>query len=349
MIPVLQAAASLLALACAAPVAILAANCLAGIVPRARLPDGAAPPFAVLIPAHDEERLIADTVACVRAQLRACDTVLVVADHCRDRTAQIALAAGARVAIREGSADRGKGHALAFGRQMLRRDPRDVVILVDADCRPAPGALHRLAATAIGTGGAVQGAYLLRPLPDAAPLVRISTFAFMVKNLVRQRSLDRLWGAALLQGSGMAFPWPMFDTLPLASASLVEDLELGLDLLLAGRPVRFDEAARITSPASSPASTGTQRRRWEHGMLAAQRRYLPPLARAVLAGRLRLLGGAMLLLGAALGLVWLREGRELLPPAMIGRLPGYFLWKLPLLAQFVFARERRWVRTERQP
>jgi cellulose synthase/poly-beta-1,6-N-acetylglucosamine synthase-like glycosyltransferase len=40
---------------------------------------------------------------------------------------------------------RGKGHALAFGVAHWRSDPPEVVVVLDADCIPAPGALDLLA------------------------------------------------------------------------------------------------------------------------------------------------------------------------------------------------------------
>src|SRR4051812_37569669 len=58
-----------------------------------------APPvrFLVLIPAHDEERVIGDCLAAIAADRRPGDRVVVVADRCEDATAQIARAAGADV------------------------------------------------------------------------------------------------------------------------------------------------------------------------------------------------------------------------------------------------------------
>src|SRR5262245_4099232 len=53
--------------------------------------------FLVLVPAHDEEQVIAHGLAAIRADLRPQDHVLVVADRCTDRTAEIARSFGASV------------------------------------------------------------------------------------------------------------------------------------------------------------------------------------------------------------------------------------------------------------
>ncbi|AXB79755.1 glycosyltransferase family 2 protein [Novosphingobium sp. P6W] len=271
------------------PLFMLAAECLLGASPSVKAPYILPPPFTVLIPAHDEVAGIAAVIRAVRQQLRPCDRVLVVADNCTDDTVAMARACGADVVERNAPDLRGKAYALVYGREALRPQPTPIVIVLDADCLPARGALPRLAAHAAGKGAAVQGCYLLVGAPDATPLVRFSIFAFLVKNLVRQTGLQRLGGGALLQGTGMAFPWPMFDAAPLETASLVEDLKLGLDLRLAGRKVHFDPLAVFTSSASAESATQGQRTRWEHGSVATMVQYLPRLIGASLRGRPALL------------------------------------------------------------
>lgn len=271
------------------PLLMLAVECVVGAAPERKQYYAPPPPFAVLIPAHDEAHGIAAVVLAVRAQLRSCDRMLVVADNCTDATATLASANGADIVERNDQDRRGKAYALAHGRAALRSHPTGVVIIVDADCVPGPDALPRLAAHADRYGAVVQGCYLLNSPPTATPLVRVSSLAFMIKNLVRQRGLQRLGGGALLQGTGMAFPWPIFEQAPLETASLVEDLKLGLDLRLAGFPVRFDSHARFTSNASAQSATRGQRTRWEHGSIATALQYGPRLTLASLSGRPALL------------------------------------------------------------
>ena len=76
-------------------VLLFAAEILLGLrcpTPQAR---AYAPPFTVLIPAHDEAAVITPTLRAIAAQLRAQDRMLVVADNCSDATATIAAAQGA--------------------------------------------------------------------------------------------------------------------------------------------------------------------------------------------------------------------------------------------------------------
>ena len=78
----------------------------------------------VVIPAKDEEGLIAEIVDAVKPYG---DEVLVVDGHSRDRTRDIAIAHGARVVL-----DRGKGKGDAL-RLALDEAACDIVVFIDAD------------------------------------------------------------------------------------------------------------------------------------------------------------------------------------------------------------------------
>ena len=72
--------------------------------------------FDVFVPAHNEESIIARTVANLRGLDWPADRfrVIVIADNCGDATASIAAQAGARVFERADPERRGKGYALAY-------------------------------------------------------------------------------------------------------------------------------------------------------------------------------------------------------------------------------------------
>lgn len=260
--------------------------------------------IALLIPAHDEAGGIGPIVERLRATLHPDTRMVVVADNCSDDTAAVARAAGAEVIERSDPLLRGKGFALSFGRDHLRSAPPRAAIVIDADCTAEPGALERIAALAVATGRPVQSAYLFAARRDAAPMVQISNFAILVKNLVRQNG-DRAIGApALLTGSGMAFPWPLFDGAALATDNIVEDLALGIDLTRQGHAPIFDPAARVWTQPSTAGGTLTQRTRWENGfMTVARKQALPLVGEALRRGRPALLWTGLHLLTPPLALL----------------------------------------------
>lgn len=232
---------------------------------------------AILVPAHNEALSIAATVTALREVAPHC-RIVVVADNCTDDTADLARSAGAEVVSRYSVVDKGKGFALACGRDYLAEVPPEAVIIVDADCRLSPGSADILIARAVKGDQPVQAVNLLVAGATQSPLASISNFAMLIKNLVRARGLQRLGGGTLLFGTGMAFPWKLFATVDLATSHAVEDLQLGLSLAKQGIRVGFEDRALVTSPAASVADSKGQRSRWEHGFLqTALRNGLPML------------------------------------------------------------------------
>lgn len=227
--------------------------------------------LAVLVPAHDEASIIASTLRSVIPHLAPDDRLLVVADNCSDDTATIATKEGAEVIVRSDALRRGKGYALDCGVRHLerdRRDPPEIVVIIDADCQVGEGAIDRLARMCGRTGRPIQAMYLMHAPDEAGIKMRIAEFAWVIKNKVRPLGLRRLGLSCQLMGTGMAFPWACISSANLASGHIVEDLQLGVDLALAGTPPLFCPGALVSSHfPSSEQGIASQRVRWEHGYL----------------------------------------------------------------------------------
>jgi cellulose synthase/poly-beta-1,6-N-acetylglucosamine synthase-like glycosyltransferase len=293
---VLTALGWVLAVVAVAPLLVLSLELLAGLWPPRRL--SASPSdarIAVLIPAHDEAGGITATLAALFAVAPPGTRVLVVADNCTDATAALAREAGAEVLERHDDANRGKGFALAAGRDHLAQNgpPPEVVLILDADCRLLPGSVEALADAALRGNAPAQAVNLIEADLAAAPMVQVSSFAMLVKNLYRSRGMQRLGGAALLTGTGMAFPWPLIADAKLATGSIVEDLALGIELTAAGHAPRLVGNAGVRSAPAAMVDALAQKTRWEHGFLDTLRRRALPLAGRGLAR----LSPALLLLG----------------------------------------------------
>jgi cellulose synthase/poly-beta-1,6-N-acetylglucosamine synthase-like glycosyltransferase len=251
----------------AIPTTVLCLEITAGLV-RRQVPTSPdhGQRIAVLVPAHNESAAIAATLEDIKAQLRPGDRLLVVADNCTDDTAAVARLSGVEVVDRQDSERIGKGYALDWGLRHLDKDPPDVVVMIDADCRLAEGSIGRLTGACSMTKRPVQALYLMT-VPDGSRINKqIAAFAWRVKNWVRPLGLGGLGLPCQMVGTGMAFPWPVIRTADLASGWIVEDLKLGLDLAAAGHPPLFCPSARVTSQfASSARGADIQRSRWEHG------------------------------------------------------------------------------------
>jgi cellulose synthase/poly-beta-1,6-N-acetylglucosamine synthase-like glycosyltransferase len=277
----------LLALLTLVPVSVIFVQVLMALPayrPR-EMPAGRRPSVAVVIPAHNETLMIAGTLGAILPQLVAGDRLLVVADNCTDATAEIAAAAGAQVIERNDRERGGKGYALDFGVRYLERDPPEVVIVIDADCKVEDGAIERVARLCLETGRPVQGLYVMRSPAGAGIRTRIAEFSWLVKTRVRPLGYHRLGLPCQLMGTGMAFPWAGISAAALASGHIVEDLMLGINLARSGMPPLFCPGAVVSSvfPLSAEGIQG-QRTRWEHGHIGvilseAPRMFLDALRR----------------------------------------------------------------------
>lgn len=271
MTPVLSFVLLVLLCTILVPVLVLFTQVLLsrGVVRAAASLPAPRPRVAILIPAHNEEAGLLSTLASLQPQLAVGDRILVVADNCSDRTADVARQAGADVVERSHAELRGKGYALDFGMQALASAAPDVVIIVDADCIVGAGAIARLAGLAAQHRRPVQALYLMHTPAGSGPLKKIAEFAWIVKNKVRPLGWYCLGWPCQLMGTGMAFPWPLLRDARLATGHIVEDMKLGMDLALAGSPPMFCPDALVYSyfPTSNEG-TQSQRTRWEHGHLS---------------------------------------------------------------------------------
>ncbi|MGI5865680.1 MAG: glycosyltransferase family 2 protein [Myxococcales bacterium] len=263
---------------------------LALLSARVRPPPAVAPGarFDIVVPAHDEEAGIARTVRSLLAidypaELRR---VVVVADNCSDRTAELARQAGAQVIERRDPERRGKGHALALAfAHSLREGFADAVVVVDADTLVAPNLLRAFAAHLAAGAQAMQAEYGVLN-PEASWRTRLLTIALALFHDVRSRARERLRVSCGLRGNGMCFSARLLREVPYAAFSVVEDLEHGLALGRAGHRVHYVGETRVLGEMAARAETSrSQRRRWEGGRRDFARREGPALLREGLARR----------------------------------------------------------------
>jgi cellulose synthase/poly-beta-1,6-N-acetylglucosamine synthase-like glycosyltransferase len=247
--------------------------------PEIGVPEGNRLPVAVLVPAHNEELSIAKTLSSIIPQLKATDRLIVIADNCSDRTADIARQTGAEVTIRTEPSLRGKGYALEHGLEFLEQThPPDVVVFVDADCQLEHDCIDRLARRCSQSMRPVQAAYLMNPPRPPQKMASMVAFAWKVKDFVRPLGWYRLGFPCQLAGSGMAFPWQVVRSTNLGTSHLAEDLKQGLDLALIGKFPLFCPDAIVTSDVITGGQVSrAQRARWEHGSLETAAHYFPRL------------------------------------------------------------------------
>jgi cellulose synthase/poly-beta-1,6-N-acetylglucosamine synthase-like glycosyltransferase len=271
---------------------VVASSYLAGLAMLSRVsqePEGNdTSRFDVIVPAHNEEAGIRATLASLASIEYPAHKfrVLVVADNCTDKTADSARAAGALVLERNDPKLRGKGYALAHGYARSAADGfADAVVVVDADSVVSANLLRTFSARLTKGEEALQAEYGVLN-GSASWRTRLMVIAFALFHAVRSLGRERLGLSCGLRGNGMCFSLPLLRRVPPRAFSIVEDVEYGIALGLAGVRVAYVHSAKVLGemPVSTDAS-GTQRERWESGRWQLLRRHASHIARTAIKNR----------------------------------------------------------------
>ena len=250
---------------------------------RRKQPPAGKKKFAIIIPAHNEEKVIEKTLRSafqIRYPRELYD-VIVVADNCNDNTAKIALSCGAIVFQRVDSTRRGKSFALNWiVPQVLERLPTpgyDACIFVDADSVIMPEFLEHMNISLHEGHRIIQSSDLVLDNSNSWR-VQLMLIAFALQNYVRPLGKSRLGFSTLLKGNGMCFVTDILRTLKWDELSLGEDLDMGVELIRRGERIHFNPDAVVYALMPEQASSAaTQRMRWEGGRFVVLRTRVPAM------------------------------------------------------------------------
>lgn len=239
--------------------------------------------FAVLIPAHNEDRLLPGLLANL-SQLdypAGMVSVHVVADNCTDGTAAIAERGGAAVHVRCNLDQIGKGYALNWLVHEIKAtgEAYDAVVIMDADSLVSSNFLQVMAARLERGERAIQGYYSVRE-PGRSLNGSLRYLALAALHYLRPLGRMGLGGSAGLKGNGMVLAADLLEKYAWSPA-VTEDIEYHMALLLDGERVTFAPDAVVWGemPDTFDQST-SQQARWEGGRIQMARIYIPALIRA---------------------------------------------------------------------
>jgi 1,2-diacylglycerol 3-beta-glucosyltransferase len=236
--------------------------------------------FDVIVPAHNEEAVIANVIRSLQSidwpkdQFR----VVIVADNCTDSTADIAESLGAHVMKRMDQENRGKGYALDFAFKASRaRRWADAVVVIDADAEVSANLLESYARRIERGEHAVQVHYGVSNT-EASWRTRLLSIAKAAFHIVRSRARERLGLSCGIRGNGWSVTHALLDRVPYQAFSLTEDLEYGIALGMAGYRVAYaDEAHSNAEMVSGEKDSRKQRQRWERGRFELMKMKTLPL------------------------------------------------------------------------
>ena len=273
---------------------------------RPQLPTTQATRFAIVIPAHNEQEVIANTLrSCGELDYRpSLFDVYVIADNCSDQTAEIVRQHRVQCWERFDKELRGKGYALRWAFERLLPLDYDALIVVDADCEVDRDML-RVFDARMQAGDRVLQANYLASNPDESGFSYIVAVANWLENEWFYRPKASCNSCILLRGTGMAFRRDVLQQVPWGSHSIVEDLEYTLELLQHDIAVKFVPEVSVRSPFPVGFNElRVQRERWLGGGVRISRfRFMPLLVSGVLRGRLRKIDAGWTLLANARSLI----------------------------------------------
>ncbi len=256
------------------------------LIPRAQLPkEVKRNRYAVVIPAHNEEKVIGGLIKSINAAEypEGHIAVFVVADGCADATAVVAEKMGAEVLIKEKSSDKGSVLRFAFSNEKIKNGNFDCVAVFDADNIVSPRffveADEKLANGAL----AVQG-YIDSKNPYSSWVSNAHSIWYWLTNRISQAGRAKLGLGARLGGTGFVLKYELLNRVPWATCSYAEDMEY--TCILAENNIRIDYAEKAVVYDEKPedlAASVRQRSRWAKGVCDVQGEYT---FRFLLKGRL---------------------------------------------------------------
>lgn len=243
--------------------------------------------FAIIVPAHNEEKLIGKLIASISNIDYPQDKVegVIVADNCTDHTAEIAINSGVKCLVRNDQVHRGKPYALDWALKQLDLEAYDAYVIVDADTMIGRAFLLAMNDRLNNGAEAIQGYFNIMN-PDDSWLTRIAVVPGILKFRMRYAVKERLKLSCPLMGNGMCFSRNIIKQYGWNAFSITENWEYYIMLTLGGYAVGYDGDAVIYSHAVIALSHGeTQRKRWLRGQLGVLLSYYRPLLKMTVRGK----------------------------------------------------------------
>jgi 1,2-diacylglycerol 3-beta-glucosyltransferase len=230
--------------------------------------------FLILIPAHNEEKVLGKTISALKDldYPKELYRVVVVADNCTDETARIARESGSICLERTDLKNRGKGQALSWAFEQLASEIFDAVIVLDADCFIDLHAL-KVFGRYLDQGWMVLQSRNAASNPDDSSMSYAVAVGNLLENDFFYEPKSRLGLAVLLRGTGFVLAREVLISLPWHAASITEDIEYSVSLIRNHMPIHFIPEVEVKSKfPSSAGQLEVQRKRWAEGNIGFGRK-----------------------------------------------------------------------------
>ena len=242
--------------------------------------------FAAIIAARNEEAVIANLIESIKLQNypRELFDIIVVADNCTDKTAEVAEKAGAIVYKRFNKSEVGKGFVLKFVFEKIleERDIYDAFCIFDADNVVDRDFFNQMN-SAIGAGFEVAQGY--RDMKNASDSWVSGGHAlfYWMENRFFNSARSFLGLSATINGTGFMITSSLVREIGYNTTTCTEDIEYSLQCVLAGRRVGWVPDAKVYDEQPTTLSQSMrQRLRWTNGLIQCYRHYCGPMCKKVI-------------------------------------------------------------------
>ncbi|MFB6290772.1 MAG: glycosyltransferase family 2 protein [Candidatus Bipolaricaulia bacterium] len=239
--------------------------------------------FAVVIPAHNEERVISELLMNLKdlGYPSSLYDVFVIADNCKDDTAKVAGRHDVTVMERTNQDRTGKGYALKYGFERIGlldgSSDYDAVIIFDADNLMEKNFLREMNSR-LENGERIIQAYVDSKNPVDNWVTATFSMMFWINDRYTLLSRYNVGLSAVLMGTGMCISSETLRKTGWDTNTLTEDLEYSIQALFEGIKTTFTKGTKVydEKPVSFLASC-KQRLRWARGQLTVLVQYVPRL------------------------------------------------------------------------
>jgi cellulose synthase/poly-beta-1,6-N-acetylglucosamine synthase-like glycosyltransferase len=231
--------------------------------------------IAILIPAFREEKVIGETVKNLNALDYPKDLfdIYVVIDTPDDMTGPAAEKEGAKVLVRNNTTNTGKGYAIRWGlEEIRRRKDYDAYIIMDADNHLSKNYLAKMNNELSAGHGIIQG-NIRSKNPKESWITRTTHVDYVTRNrFFKQPRQDH--NLCVFVEPGICISREVLDKVPFDAVTITEDIEYTAMLSCAGIRIRwiYDADVFEEKPRSIKIAV-KQRHRWMLGHTIVLKRY----------------------------------------------------------------------------
>lgn len=237
--------------------------------------------FAVLIPARNEEQVIANLIKSLKKQNYPQEkyAIYVISNNCTDNTKKIALQQKANV-LECQEVIKTKGDALKVAFKKLKNDKKiDAYIIFDADNVVHPNFLKEMSKALDENYNVAQGNREAKNPSDNWISGGYALF-YLFQNVFYNKTRMNLLGSCAINGTGFMIKKDYIDKMGFETFTLTEDLEFTGQCALNDEKIAYVEKAITYDEYPAKFKTSwKQRKRWSSGIMHCLKLYFGRLAK----------------------------------------------------------------------